>query len=77
MKIYFFQKMKGKDKFSFCSSSLNDISLYLKQNKLGFTVGRCFLLYALVRAYSPFSFFFVLRKQNNSNSLTTITPSKT
>ncbi len=25
--------MKGKDNFSFCSSSLNDISLYLKQKK--------------------------------------------
>ena len=31
--LFFFQKMKGKDNFSFCGSSLNDISLYLKQKK--------------------------------------------
>ncbi len=47
------QKMKGDDNFSFCGSSLNDISLHLKQIKLGFTAGRYLILYALVRAKSP------------------------
>ncbi len=42
--------MKGKDIFSFCDPSLNDISLYLKQKKLGFAAGRCLILYALARA---------------------------
>ncbi len=32
-RVFFFQKMRGKDNFSFCGSSLNDISLYLKQKK--------------------------------------------
>ncbi len=45
--------MKGKDNFSFNGSSLKDISLYLKQKKLGFTAGRCLILYALARALSP------------------------
>ena len=39
--------MKGEDNFFLRSSSLNDICLYLKQKKLGFTV---VILYALVRA---------------------------
>ena len=47
---FFFQKIKGKDNFSFCGSSLNDNSLYLKQKKLGFTAGGCLILYALARA---------------------------
>ena len=47
-KFIFLQKMKGKDNFSF---SLNDISLYLKQKKLGFTTGRCLILFALARMY--------------------------
>ena len=42
-----------KGDYARSSSSLNDISLYLKQKKLGFTAGRCLILYALVRAYSP------------------------
>ncbi len=37
----FLQKCKGKVNFSFRGSSLNDISLYSKQKKLGFTAGRC------------------------------------
>ncbi len=28
--IFFYQKMKDKDNFSYCGSSLNDICLYLK-----------------------------------------------
>ncbi len=49
-KKIFLQKMKGEDNFFFRSSSLNDICLYLKQKKLGFTAGRCLSLYALARA---------------------------
>ena len=50
---FFFFLIKGKD--SFWGSSLNDISLYLKQKILGLTA-RCLILYALVRAlHSPLS----------------------
>ncbi len=42
--------MKGKDNFYFCGSPFKDISLYLKQKMLGFTAGRCSILYDLVRA---------------------------
>ncbi len=48
--LFFLQKMKGKDSFSFCCSSLNDISQYLKEKKLGFTAGRTLILHALVCA---------------------------
>ena len=47
-----FQKFKGEDNFFLRSSSLNDICLYLNKKKLGFTAGRCLILYALVRTYS-------------------------
>ncbi len=45
--------MKGEDNFFLRSSSLNDISIHLKQKKLGFIAGRCLILYALARALSP------------------------
>ena len=42
--------MKREDNFFFHSSSLKNICLYLEQKKLGFTAGRCLILYALARA---------------------------
>ena len=45
----FFPEMNGEDNY-FCGYSLNDICLYLKQKKLGFTVGRCSNLCTLIRA---------------------------
>ncbi len=42
--------MKGEDNFFLGDSSLNDICLYLKQKKLGFTTGKLLILYALARA---------------------------
>ena len=69
--------MKGEDNFFLRSSSLNAICLYIKPKKVGFTAGRCLILYALARAWSSLKLLkthqdethlIIFRSSNEQNS---------
>ena len=63
--------MKVNDNFFLRSSSLNYICLFLKQKKHGFTAGRCLILYALARAWSPFKLLAKIRRKWPKDKTTT------